>query len=112
MNGTNAKTGKPLSGIAHLYQSVTDILTTRLRTRIMRPLYGSRLPEIVDAPMNRQTIANIRAATAEAIGKWEPRIKVEKVTVVSAVPGEVELDLEGKYLPDGQEIKLSGIVVK
>lgn len=111
MNGTDATTGKPLSGIGHLRQSIRDILTTRLKTRVMRPLYGSRLSEIVDAPMNKTTIADIRAATADAIGRWEPRFKLDKVTVVSAMPGEVELDLDGEYLPDGVAVTLNGIVV-
>jgi phage baseplate assembly protein W len=112
MNGTNAQTGKALAGIAHLRQSITDILTTRLGTRVMRPRYGSRLPDLVDAPMNSATIADIRAATAEALRDQEPRIKVTRVTVTSAAPGAVELDLDGIYLPDGQTVNISGIVVR
>lgn len=100
-------------------QSLADILNTPLGTRVMRPWYGSRLPDLVDAPMNRQTIADIRAATADAIAaknpstgtRVEPRFNVTKVTVASAAPGQVELDLEGDYLPDGQAVTISGIVV-
>lgn len=78
----------------------------------MRRAYGSRLFSLVDAPMNRQTIAAIYAATAEAIKRWEPRFKLQKVHAVSAAPGSVELDLTGEYLPDGKTVTLDGIVVK
>lgn len=111
MDGTNAATGKPLSGIAHLRQSVSDILCTRLGTRVMRRTYGSKVPDLVDAPMNGRTLLEIYAASAEALGRWEPRIRVKTVVAASAAPGEVVLDLSGTYLPDGREITLDGIVV-
>jgi len=36
MTGIDASTGKALGGIAHVRQSVRDILTTPLGTRVMR----------------------------------------------------------------------------
>ncbi|NKD46356.1 phage baseplate protein, partial [Haematospirillum jordaniae] len=69
MNGTNAKTGKPLSGLDHLSQSIRDILTTPVGSRVMRRDYGSRLPSLVDAPVNRSTILELYAATAEALAR-------------------------------------------
>lgn len=112
MNGTNATTGKRIGGIDHLRQSVRDILTTPVGSRVMRREYGSGLFYLIDAPMNRATLSAIYAATAEAIARWEPRLKLKKVTAISAAPGSVELDLTGTYLPDGKEITLDGIVVK
>jgi phage baseplate assembly protein W len=112
MDGINATTGKPLGGIAHLRQSIRDILTTPIGTRVMRRDYGSELPRLVDAPMNQSTIMRIIAATAGALDRWEPRFKLIQCKVVAAAPGRVELDLIGKYLPDGREITLDGIEVK
>lgn len=112
MRGTNATTGKPLSGIDHLRQSITDILRTRLGTRIRRRTYGSRLPRLVDAPLNAQTKGEIYAATAEALLRWEPRIQLERVESTQPTPGRLVLVLTGKYLPDGQAITLDGIEVK
>lgn len=112
MNGTNASTGKRLSGIDHLRQSIRDILTTPIGTRVMRRDYGSRLFQLIDAPMNRSTLLDVYAATAEALDAWEPRFKLESVQAVSASPGKLELDLTGQYLPDGQQITLDGIVVE
>ncbi len=112
MNGTNAATGKALGGIDHLRQSITDILTTPVGSRVMRRDYGSRLYQLVDAPMNRDTLADLYAATAEAIRRWEPRFRVTKVVATSAQPGRVELDVTGDYLPDGSAVTLNGIVVQ
>lgn len=119
MDGINALTGKRLSGLAHLRQSITDILTTPLGSRVMTRTYGSRLFNLIDAPMNQQTIAELRAAVAEALNgtnprdgqPWEPRFKLTRVAVVAASPGRVEFDLTGEYLPDGQVVTLDGIVV-
>lgn len=78
----------------------------------MRREYGSRLYELIDAPMNRSTLLNLYAATAEAIMSWEPRFQVQKVVASSASPGAVTLDVTGFYLPDGKIITLDGIVIK
>lgn len=112
MNGINANTGARLSGIEHLRQSIRDILTTPIGSRVMRRDYGSRLPDLIDAPLNRATLLDIYAATAEAIARWEPRLSLQSVSVASAAPGRIELDLVGRYLPEGREIKLDGIVVE
>ncbi len=111
MDGTNASDGKSLSGINHLRQSLRDILTTPVGTRVMRREYGSRLFQLVDAPMNRGTLLKLYAATAQSIRRWEPRFKLQQVRAVSAEPGRVELDLTGKYLPDGKDVTIDGIVV-
>lgn len=112
MNGTSATTGAPLSGIDHLRQSIKDILTTPIGSRVMRRDYGSRLFSLIDAPMNRATLLAIYAATAEAIATWEPRFALQKVVATSASPGAVVLDMTGEYLPDGNVVTLDGIEVK
>jgi len=112
MDGMNASTGKRLGGIDHLRQSIADILRTPLGTRVMRRDYGSNLPRLVDAPINRDTITKIITEGVTAITKWEPRFRVKKISVVSAAPGSVELDVTGEYLPDGKTITLDGIQIK
>lgn len=112
MIGINRQTGQALGGIAHLKQSVMDILLTPLGTRVMRRDYGSNLFELIDAPMNAKTIMDIVAATAEALDRWEPRIKVERVQLnEGAASGRIELTLHGLYLPDGQAIVMDGLVL-
>jgi phage baseplate assembly protein W len=111
MQGMSAKTGKALSGIEHLKQSIVDILTTPLGSRVMRRDYGSRLFQLIDSPTNEDGVADIIAATAEALKRWEPRFSVKKITVVSASVGCVILSLTGDYKPDGKSITLEGIEV-
>lgn len=111
MNGTNASTGKWLTGVDHLRQSITKILTTPLGSRVMRRDFGSNLPNLVDAPMNAQTLTQLYAATAEALQNWEPRIQVSQVVATSAAVGQIEISLTGTYLPNGQPVTLDGIQV-
>lgn len=112
MIGISATTGKALGGIDHLRQSVADILTTPIGTRVMRRNYGSRLYQLVDAPLNRSTLLDLYAATAEALSRWEPRISVESVQVAASSLGSVELSLSGKYLPNGTDVTIDGIQVQ
>lgn len=92
-------------------QSIRDILTTPLGSRVMLRDYGSRLFELVDAPINKATIVEIYAATIEALTKWEPRIAISSVSVVSVIAGQITLSLQGVYLPNGQPITVDGIVL-
>jgi len=112
MLGTDAKTGKALTGIAHLRQSVADILSTPIGSRVLRRTYGSQLFQLIDSPMNRSTVMDLIAATADALQRWETRINLTQVTVASSRPGAVTLDITGVYLPEGRVITLNGIEVK
>ena len=111
MYGISATNGRGLGGIDHLRQSIRDILTTPIGSRVMRRSYGSRLFELIDAPYSAATRLAIIAATAEALMTWEPRIEVESVVLRSYTPGHIAIDLTGRYLPEGREITLEGIEV-
>lgn len=111
MRGIEATTGKPLQGLAHLRQSIRDILTTPIGSRVMRRDYGSRLFELVDSPVTPETKVEFIAATAEALDKWEPRLSLTQVTPYMKDPGKVIVDLEGVYLPDGKAVTMDGIVL-
>ncbi|WP_264376866.1 GPW/gp25 family protein [Wolbachia endosymbiont (group B) of Aricia agestis] len=111
MKGMSKETGKELEGLEHLKQSIIDILTTPIKSRIMRRDYGSRLFELVDKPINRDLTLEIYAATAEALEKWEKRFKLEKVKITEVKEGKITLDLEGLYLPSGKNIRFDGVVV-
>lgn len=77
----------------------------------MRRDYGSDLPDLVDAPLNRETLMKIFAATADAIQTWETRFQVQQVYASSPALGSVVLDLTGIYVPTGQVVNLNGIKV-
>ncbi len=113
MRGTNAANGQPLEGLAHLKQSIRDVLSTPVGTRIMRRDYGSRLFELVDRPTNPALLVELYAATAEALARWEPRLAVESVRVDDGglTSGSIALILEGRYRPTGEPVRLEGIEV-
>lgn len=111
MIGIDATTGRYLDGLAHLRQSIRDILTTPLGTRVMRRDYGSRLFALIDAPLNNATSLQITAATIEALARWEPRIAVQRVRTTSARPGHVSLDIEGTYTITGRPVLIEGLEV-
>lgn len=111
MYGINATSGRKLDGLDHLRQSIRDILTTPIGSRVMRRTYGSRLFELVDAPYSAPTKMAIIAATAEAIMTWEPRVEVEQISLRTYNPGQIVIDLAGRYLPEGRDIQIEGIEV-
>ncbi len=77
----DASTGQPLTGSAHLVQSIRDILTTPIGSRVMRRDYGSLLPELIDQPITERLIQQIRAATVMALLRWEPRVLAKKIGI-------------------------------
>lgn len=77
----------------------------------MRRDYGSKLFSLIDAPLNRGTLVDIYAATAEALMKWEDRLLVSTVDITSAQLGQITLKITGKYVLDGKTVQLDGIVV-
>lgn len=112
-SGMDAATGAPLAGLAHLRQSIRDILTTRIGTRVFRREYGSTLPELIDRPQSPELLVDIYAGVAQALAKWEPRVRLNEVRIVSAgAGGALVLDLDMTYLPDGEEVTVDGVVVE
>lgn len=93
----SATTGKAIDGTEHLSQSIADILTTPIGSRVMRRDYGSLLPELIDQPFNGATQMKLYGATATALMRWEPRIRLTKIGIaLGNAPGEFVLDLEGR----------------
>ena len=102
--GLNATTGAAVSDIAHLRQSVAVILFTPVGTRVMRRSFGSLLPELIDQPDNPATRVRLYAAVAGALMRWEPRLRISRVQLMSTRAGSAELVLVGTYVPaDGPQ---------
>lgn len=112
MQGIDNLTGKALAGQAHLQQSIRDILTTPIGTRVMRRDYGSKLFQLTDRPTTKALLIDLYAATAEALDRWEPRLRLTRVRADTPDgSGKVVLTLEGIHLIDGKPITLDGIEV-
>lgn len=108
MPGMNAATGRPLdTELAHIRQSVRDILATPLGSRVMRRDYGSLLPELIDRPLNDALLMQAYAAAIIAILRWEPRISVTAIrrSVSATQPGRATLEIDAQTRA-GQPITL------
>ena len=104
----NRETGGELGEVEHISQSIADILTTRLGTRVMRREYGSLLPDLVDQPFNDFTRIRVYAATAMALMNLEPRIRLSRVQFVgSSLQGSIVLDLDGTLVDSKESLSLS-----
>lgn len=108
----NINTGRTISDMEHLRQSITNILSTPIGSRIMRRDYGSRLFKRLDAPLTGELMAEIYADVVEALFSYEPRFEVTNVSVVSMDQGHLILDVTGKYLITGEDITLTGIEIQ
>lgn len=93
-------TGTRLDAIAHLQQSVADILATPIGSRVMRRDYGSLVPALIDQPDNLATQARVFSAIASALMRWEPRLQVDRLRTVRDPerPGRVDIELTGSYV--------------
>ena len=112
MQGMNINTGRSIEDMEHLRQSITNILSTPIGSRIMRRDYGSRLFKRLDAPLTGELLAEIYADVVEALFSYEPRFEVTNVSVVSMADGHLILDVTGKYLVTGEDITLTGIEIQ
>ncbi|PZP26682.1 MULTISPECIES: GPW/gp25 family protein [Pseudomonas] len=107
MIGMSAATGRPLASSAHLAQSIADILTTPIGSRVMRREYGSYLVDLIDAPLNSATRLQAYAAVAMALMRWEPRLRLSSVLLTpSTTPGQAVLDVEGTLTDTNESLSL------
>lgn len=102
MAGINRFTGEALDGWQHTQQSIVDIFTTRIGTRVMRRDYGSDIPGLIDRPQNRDMVLEVALAAGEALDKWEPRFRLRLVGIEEAGPdGKFAINVVGDYYPRG-----------
>ena len=107
MIGMDRRTGKPLTGLDHLRQSIEDILATPVGSRRMRPEYGSQIRRFVDLPVNGGWKSAVQAEVARSLGRWEPRLKLEQVQVVAIVGGRIDFTLTGEYQGESLLLEVS-----
>ena len=79
-----------------LDESIVIILSTRLGERVYRPDFGSRLHELVFAPLNDDTLLFAQIYAREALQKWEPRIRLEAVNAMP-LPDAASLSITVHY---------------
>ncbi|AXG42673.1 baseplate assembly protein [Photorhabdus laumondii subsp. laumondii] len=96
--GMNKQTGRSMTDIEHVRQSITDILMTAINTRVMRRDYGSLLPALIDQPQNPALRLKIMSACYMAILRWEPRVRLTTITFQRAEAGEMHVEITGVHI--------------
>ena len=96
----NRTTGQRLDAVAHLRQSIGDILSTPIGSRVMRREYGSLVPALIDKPDNLATQTRFFAAATSALMRWEPRLKVDRMAIARDPErlGRISLEITGSYV--------------
>ena len=96
----NRHNGQRLDALAHLRQSIGDILATPIGSRVMRREYGSLVPALIDKPDNLATQTRFFAASASALMRWEQRIKVDRMAITRNPErqGRLTLEITGSYV--------------
>ncbi|AVK80655.1 GPW/gp25 family protein [Campylobacter fetus] len=85
-------------------ESIKDILQTPLGTRVMLPEYGSRLCELIDKRIDDEFRANLSWYVIEAVEKWERRVRVDEVRLISLAAHKLKIKL---VLVSGEELSLN-----
>lgn len=110
MSGMNLATGTALDDLPHIRQSVRDILTTPIGSRVMRREYGSYIPSLIDHPANGANRLRLAAASYIALRRWEPRITLTRIGFELGMDGAATLDIEAMRVDGpsaGQSINLA-----
>jgi phage baseplate assembly protein W len=103
----NRTTGSTITELEHIRQSIGDILGTRIGTRLARREYGSNVPDLIDEPFHGPTTLRLYAATAMALMRWEPRIRITRVQLQRGAEASIGvLDLEATRVDTNEAINL------
>lgn len=100
-------TGRAISEKEHIRQSVTEILTTPVGSRIMRREYGSLLADLIDQPQSQSLMLQVYSAVYLAVLRWEDRINLIQVGTSVSENGQVNIDLQGEYVDSNEPLNLS-----
>ena len=100
MGGMNRRTGRWISGWDHTSQSLDDVVTTPLGSRVLRRMYGAEDDALVDKPASPKGLAPAVMAVAIPVHRWEPRVRLRNVTIAAASgAGRIALAMRLLYQP-------------
>ncbi|MDH5633057.1 MAG: GPW/gp25 family protein [Gammaproteobacteria bacterium] len=102
MKGMNEHTGRAVSGLDHLRQSIKRLFSTPIRSRVMRRDYGANIFGLIDHPGNELGLAKMRAAGIIALVRHEQRIIPTRLQIYAG-------DEPGRFVADLAGVAVSGI---
>jgi phage baseplate assembly protein W len=95
---------------ADIRQAIYIILMTAPGERVMHPDFGCKIHELIFSPANDETAATAERYVQEALGRWEPRIRLERVTATPGNGQYGQLDIEIEYEIKSKHDKRSLVV--
>lgn len=89
-------------------QNLRVMLSTRNGEQLMRPEYGAGLLDFIGAPDTISTRQRIHDRITEAIGRWEPRILLDRVEVLPTPdrPGRLRIEIAYRLRRTGEALSL------
>lgn len=63
-----------------IFDSIRQIVETRLGERLMQPSFGSRIFELIGEPLNQVFEVKVKQYLTEAIRRWETRVNLKGVS--------------------------------
>jgi Bacteriophage baseplate protein W len=89
-------------------QQLQVILSTRPGEQLMRPGFGAGLAEFLGEPDTITTRRRIHDRVSESVGRWEPRVEVDRVEVndLPGRPGWLRIELGYRLRRTGQIMTL------
>ncbi|MEC6125264.1 GPW/gp25 family protein [Acinetobacter ursingii] len=89
-----------------IQQSLQDIITTPIGSRVMRRDYGSLIFELIDQPISDVLVLKYYSAIYTAISRWEDRISISQIYMSSVEGNGLVFDIEGFSQITGQQMNL------
>lgn len=105
--GLDRTSGRSLTDVDHIRQSISDILRTPMGSRVMRRDYGSLLFDMLDQPQTPALALQIQVACYMALLQWEPRITLSAVTAERQFDGKMVVNLTGQLASTGESLSLT-----
>nr|USU31116.1 GPW/gp25 family protein [Methylobacterium sp. OTU13CASTA1] len=103
--GLDRFTGKPISGWAHVLQSVDVIFETEIGDRVMLRHFGGGMRRLLGRRLTQRVLALAASVFALSIAIWEPRLRVVRVGIAPSAEeirqGTVSFVMEVVYRPNG-----------
>ena len=87
-------------------QCVWTILMTVRGTDPLRPQFGSGIWQFIDQPMTQAQPALVYEVF-ESLGRWEPRIRIDRVRVYDADFDKKKIDIEATVVASAAQITVT-----
>lgn len=100
-------TGAEIAELEHIRESLEDIATTPIGSRVMRRNYGTLLFNLIDQPISEALYLRIYSTLYAAYVRWENRIEISQIQVVELNKGQLILDIVGFLKSSGSEANMS-----